>query len=1255
MRKAKTSEFRDDPDNTEFNELLTRLGSFGVTQREVADLLDVSTGQVSRVKNGERHASVKHVRKMRKHVKELIDARNAEPTLRPSSLSNTPFGMTHASLRALSPTESVLAFRDLLWAMAASRGIPTTRISVPSNVFAADGGIDASILNGPGDPIAADDLLTAGTRFQIKTGDFAPWQKNQADTELFGRGRSQKFENLGSEIQNALRRGDRIVFVCFGKDPLDGELRKAVRNFSNAFQECGFPDAAVEVWGQTQLIGLFEEFPSLCLRLRGHVYQGFRSHAVWCDDQDMKPTVRYGAEQYQLVNDLRDGLYSGATPHIRLIGEPGVGKTRLALEVTNGDSLRSATLYVRDGRSLLQSSFFNELLELDNRRFVVLVIDECPSRDLAEIWNQLKSRADRIRLITIDHGPNEAIDDMTKVVDVRPVDDDQIVRILSDHGVTEYDAKRWADYCQGCPRVAHVLGVNLSARATNILASPSITEVWRRFIDGYDDPDSVKVQIRKIVLQCVSLFERFGFEEPVADEAKFIQRLAEGFDQSITPLAFRTAICELKDRRIIQGTTTLYLTPRLLHVHLYREFWRVSGSDFDITTTLKTMPPALRNWFVAMLRYAHDVKPAEKAVERLLGPAGIFSTGSFPDTQDFGRMVNSIAEACPKQTLHCLDRTIGQMDIVELQRIKESRQWLVWALEKIAVSEDCFPRAAELLLDLAEAENTNYDNNSTGTFVGLFSLVPGWAPTQAPPDVRLDCLTTVLDSESRERRLIGLRACRSALETRPAGRTVGAEHQGLRPTIPFWMPATYGELWDAYQDVWNLLIERLDVWVGEDRRALISEIIKASWSMLHIPPLTKSAVATIRAIALDNDTDVTAIIDLTRRQLRHRNSDLPEETKTELLSICELLNGHDFPSRLRRFVKYVSFEDYHDDDDNDSRLVNDQLDELAKSVAENPPLIIPELGWLVREESSPAYCFAIRLGKGDTNRKMLPSILEHQSAAGESGATSFLSGYLRAVFEHDISEWESILEGIAGTPDTAGKFSDFVVSSGMSNRMAKAVIAQCRRGAQSKERLTRWWFDSQVESLEKEVVNEMLTLQLEDGIGTLWGNAVRMCHSYYVQRNGESKPLPEDLVFQLLTSDALTDERVLYRAAYYWSRLARAFLDEFPERKWDLFEHILRVAIKKWSVLDDLDTNKEQILTSLLKENPASAWECIARVYECAGNDSTFGLQHWLCSAGHRTIGEEWPGPIQHVPPEILFDWAAQEPKDRGYWLTRVL
>jgi hypothetical protein len=216
-----------------------------------------------------------------------------------------------------------------------------------------------------------------------------------------------------------------------------------------------------------------------------------------------------------------------------------------------------------------------------------------------------------------------------------------------------------------------------------------------------------ELEFRKIVLRCIALFERFGFKWPVECEGDFIADLVSSVDSRINRAKFQSIVRTLQDRKIVQGSTTLYITPRLLHIHLFREFWDIHGDRFDIASAMTDMPSPLWLWFVKMLKYAHDVEAAERAIDTLLEDTTLFPLGDFPNYGDSGRIVEVLAETNPSAVLKCLEHTVGEMDIASLRKLEQPRQLIVWALEKIAVWKEHFLAAARLLRALAIAELQN--------------------------------------------------------------------------------------------------------------------------------------------------------------------------------------------------------------------------------------------------------------------------------------------------------------------------------------------------------------------------------------------------------------------------------------------------------------------------------------------------------------------------------------------------------------------
>src|SRR5207249_1390449 len=112
----------------------------------------------------------------------------------------------------------------------------------------------------------------------------------------------------------------------------------------------------------------------------------------------------------------------------------------------------------------------------------------------------------------------------------------------------------------------------------------------------------------------------------------------------------------------------------------------------------------------------------------------------------------------------------------DLLRFEGGRQDIVWALEKIAVWKDYFPRATKVLVKFALAENSKYGNNSTGILRNLFSTRPGLAATQAAPSDRFPIVEQLLQSTNEDEVELRLSLCEEWLSTGGGFRVIGAEY-----------------------------------------------------------------------------------------------------------------------------------------------------------------------------------------------------------------------------------------------------------------------------------------------------------------------------------------------------------------------------------------------------------------------------------------------------------------------------------------------
>jgi hypothetical protein len=243
---------------------------------------------------------------------------------------------------------------------------------------------------------------------------------------------------------------------------------------------------------------------------------------------------------------------------------------------------------------------------------------------------------------------------------------------------------------------------------------------------------------------------------------------------------------------------------------------------------------------------------------------------------------------------------------------------------------------------------------------------------------------------------------------------------------------------------------------------------------------------------------------------------------------------------------------------------------------------------------------------------------------------------------------------LAERPLIRSRFADLAIASGMSDPVARKVADLCRAGVLDAKCLERWRFSGILPQIGESTLLELVDLQLVEGRPDLWSNAVHMFHAYYLGKDRQQR-LPEDATYRLLTWPAMGSEAVSHAVSYYWSRLAAAFLLQYATRNWELFKAALRLGMKQWDLLEDLDTCEGPVLAGLFISDPERAWECIAEVVSDQGADRAFGIQHWLADRGRRLVGDDSPGLLQFAPPVRVFAWVDECVEERGRWLISAL
>lgn len=125
-------------------------------------------------------------------------------------------------------------------------------------------------------------------------------------------------------------------------------------------------------------------------------------------------------------------------------------------------------------------------------------------------------------------------------------------------------------------------------------------------------------------------------------------------------------------------------------------------------------------------------------------------------------------------------------------------------LEKSCFHASAFEQSAWCMLLLASAENESWGNNATGMFSQLFRI--NLSGTEAAPHIRFDILRRALDLNRLEIDIVVLKALDQAISTYGGTRTIGAEYQGTKAPLEEWRPKLWQEIFDYWQEAFNLML-----------------------------------------------------------------------------------------------------------------------------------------------------------------------------------------------------------------------------------------------------------------------------------------------------------------------------------------------------------------------------------------------------------------------------------------------------------------
>jgi hypothetical protein len=649
-----------------------------------------------------------------------------------------------------------------------------------------------------------------------------------------------------------------------------------------------------------------------------------------------------------------------------------------------------------------------------------------------------------------------------------------------------------------------------------------------------------------------------------------------------------------------------------------------------------------------MFRYAAESAAAIKTVRELLGPDGPFGNDELLRTDLGSRFFLSLTEADPKAALRRLQQTIGTQTKEELLTFTTGRRNILWALQRMAVWKELCPDSARLFLALGGAENETFANNAGGMFVELFSPAYGVvAPTEASLEERFPVLQEAFASDSPERRMLAIRACNAGLETQHFTRSIGAEYQGLRQPPKLWMPKTWGELFDAYRRIWNLLLGVVDNLTQEEQEKAVAVLLERSWGIISIENLAPMVVETLVTLRERPWVKKEVLLNTIVRILRYAEN-IPTLQKDALLDLKEQLTGNDFPSLMKRYISMDLLEDYFDTSGKPVTEHTEKIEPLAKQALKDPALLTPELAWLVTEQARHGYEFGYLLGKQDNDHSLLSSLLTAQRNAGEKPSAFFLGGYLRTLFEKDTARWEEQLDALANDSKLMSLVPELTWRSGMTDRAALRVLTMAKKGLITAATMRVLRFGNATKDISEPVFTQWIEFLLSVPERSAITLALDLSNVYFLRAKHVA---PKDLTFSLLTHPLLFQKRdgpIDTMEEYYWAKLAEAFIRDYPEKSLELAEVMLQHLGAEGAVVHDFQSETSKILDQITRSNPTEAWHIITKYLGPPIDGRAYRITHWLQGGAF----DHNEGILPFIPLEELWRWVDADIETRSWYLA---
>ncbi|MGH2634866.1 MAG: hypothetical protein ACRDHU_01770 [Actinomycetota bacterium] len=1060
----------------------------------------------------------------------------------------------------------------LLEAEAASGGLAGHQLAVTMKETTPDGGVDAA-------------LRSAEETNWIPPGDSA-WQFKRSDLGP---------QACADEIDGALwaheyiRQGGSYV-LALGADLNDQQIHDRRGRIATKLIELGLlqhdDPHRIRVYDANTLARWASRFPSLAVSpLLGGPGGGLIDFARWASSRRHQLHWMGTEDRTRHIETIRETVEDSTKGEIHVDGPSGIGKTRLVMEALRSDGLSPLVAYVADAESLSDEVLGHVL---GPERSVILVVDECPGRRHDKVAERLPSTS-MLRLVTIGEPDTHAL--LAPVLHVTAMQPSDVEGFLKEnYPQLSVEARRLVSgQCAGNVRFAIVLVERLlelgPAQAADLVRRNDLEEITRVLM-----PEGRPFFLATLL----ALFERVGWEGDLGHQ---MERLATFADVDVRELREVGQEMEHRGLMVRQGRYRA-IAPHPLAVVLAADAW----SGFGERIVNELLPGLDREMTLSLLTRAGDLgryEPARRVLVTLLGSHGLFGTLASIEEHELGRFLTQLAIVAPEETMDYLGPRIQEASLEELRAQTRSRRDLVWTLEKLAWHRTTFERAADSLLRLALAENENYGNNATGTWVALFGVA--LPATAALPDERISYLAERSRSASDEIRGLVIKACGSALHPYEtvgvSGELQGGAYVDRRGGVQSWE-----EMAEYRSALLDILGELSSDESADNAKSASDTLIDAVLPLIDVPVVSQKLISILAELPSGAQEKLWQEVERLRGMMQRTERGIA----SGLDQLVDALPGRRLIDELRTLLTVEPW----DLQDGDLRARFDAaVDEVVATGGADEVL-----GWLATEPFQSSWFLGHGLAAhedeiGDLRPRLVPVVDRNLPALA-----GYLSGQVEAGKEHSFDE---LLDSKTAQTLKPAEVLAITIRGPVSIRAKERVfelMGQLPVG-EGAYGLFGWQGNFSEDELER-LMNEWLPrVDSQQGYNAVIDWLALWLHP--------DKTIPDPLrlrVFELLKRRI--EYRDLANARWDWSTLAKRFLETDP----------VEVALVILDLVDEGELiglghhDEGELLTEAARRKPDEIWAEVGRRIEEGHWRMSMSLSGWFTSAVSVEVICDWIG-----------------------------